>query len=59
MDNIMEVSEGISIVPVEQIWFSIISITILYAILFTMDYVLTISRIKKGIVEPSGGDNNE
>ncbi len=57
--NIMEVSEGISIVPVEQVWFSIISITILYAILFTMDYVLTITRIKKGIVEPSGGEDNE
>ena len=57
--QIMEVSEGISDVPVQQIWFSIISITILYAILFTMDYVLTITRIKQGIVEPSGGDSNE
>jgi cytochrome d ubiquinol oxidase subunit I len=57
--QIMEVSEGISDVPVEQIWFSIISITILYAILFTMDYVLTITRIKKGIIEPIGGDTDE
>ncbi len=57
--KIMEVSEGISVVPVEQIWFSIISITVLYAILFTMDYVLTISRIKKGIIEPGGGDKDE
>ena len=60
--KIMRVSEGISIVPVEQIWFSLISIVVLYAILFVMDYVLTISRIKKGIVEPkeiTGGEENE
>ena len=57
--QIMEVSEGISDVPVSQIWFSIISITILYAMLFTMDYILTIVRIKKGIVEPKGGADNE
>ena len=64
--KIMLVSEGISDVPVQQVLFSIISIVILYAILFTMDYILTISRIKKGIiepvekiVEPVGGDTNE
>jgi cytochrome d ubiquinol oxidase subunit I len=47
--NIMEVSEGISNVPVSQIWFSVISITLFYAILFVMDYALTINRIKSGI----------
>ena len=57
--NIMLVEDGISDVPVGQIWFSIISITILYAILFTMDYILTITRIKKGILESSGGENHE
>ena len=57
--KIMEVSDGISIVPVSQVWFSIISLVVLYAILFIMDYVLTISRIKKGIIEPSGGEDNE
>ena len=54
--NIMEVSEGISDVPVSQIWFSLISITIFYAILFVMDYILTIARIKKGIVEETEKD---
>jgi cytochrome d ubiquinol oxidase subunit I len=57
--QIMEVSDGISIVPVSQVWFSIISLVVLYAILFVMDYVLTISRIKKGIIEPNGGEDNE
>jgi cytochrome d ubiquinol oxidase subunit I len=57
--QIMEVSDGISIVPVSQVWFSIISLVVLYAILFIMDYVLTISRIKKGIIEPNGGEDNE
>ena len=58
--NIMTVSEGISDVPVEQIWFSLISITIFYAFLFFIDYVLTIKRIKNGIMEPAiGGDSNE
>ncbi len=56
--KIMKVSDGISIVPVSQVWFSIISLVILYAILFIMDYVLTISRIKKGIIEPNGGEDN-
>jgi len=55
----MEVSEGISDVPVSQVWFSLISITVFYAILFVMDYALTISRIKKGLVEPTGGEDNE
>jgi cytochrome d ubiquinol oxidase subunit I len=54
--GIMEVSEGISDVPVSQIWFSVISITIFYAILFVMDYILTIARIKKGIVEETEKD---
>ena len=59
--NIMEVSEGISDVPLEQIWFSIITIVSFYLILFVMDYVLTISRIKKGILETDelGGKTNE
>lgn len=57
--KIMEVSDGISIVPVSQVWFSIISLVILYTILFIMDYTLTITRIKKGIIEPSGGEENE
>ena len=47
--NVMTVSEGISNVPASQIWFSLISITVFYAILFVMDYILTIARIKKGI----------
>ena len=55
----MYVSEGISDVPVEQIWFSVISIVILYAILFSMDYILTISRIKKGITDTDGGELHE
>ena len=49
--NIMTVSEGISDVPVSQIWFSLISITVFYAILLVMDYILTITRIKKGILD--------
>lgn len=49
--NIMEVSEGISDVPVSQIWFSLITLTVFYAILFVMDYILTISRVKKGITD--------
>jgi cytochrome d ubiquinol oxidase subunit I len=49
--DIMYVSDGISDVPVNQIWFTIITISIFYIILFIMDYVLTINRIKKGIVE--------
>jgi len=57
--NIMRVSEGVSDVPVSQVWFSIISITVFYIILFIMDYALTINRIKKGIVEPVGGEDNE
>lgn len=55
----MYVSQGISDVPAEQIWFSIISLVVLYAILFAMDYVLTISRIKKGILDTDGGAVNE
>ena len=57
--GIMEVSEGISDVPVSQIWFSLISITIFYGVLFFMDYVLTMSRIKKGILEEKGVEINE
>ena len=52
-------SDGISDVPVSQVWFSIISITVFYAILFVMDYILTMTRIKQGIVEPTGGEDNE
>lgn len=57
--DIMEVSEGISIVPVSQIWFSLISIAVMYAILFVMDYVLTMTRIKKGIIDDMVGEDNE
>lgn len=47
----MKVSDAISNVPVEQVWFSLISIFIFYVILYLMDYKLTIDRVKKGIVE--------
>jgi cytochrome d ubiquinol oxidase subunit I len=57
--NIMKTSEGVSDVPVQQVWFSIITIVLFYAILFVMDYVLTISRIKKGILPRDGGVTNE
>ncbi|QMS84294.1 cytochrome ubiquinol oxidase subunit I [Candidatus Xianfuyuplasma coldseepsis] len=57
--NIMETSAGVSDVPVAQVWFSIITITLFYAILFILDYVLTISRIKKGILPRDGGVNHE
>lgn len=49
--DVMLVSEGVSDVPVSQVWFSIISIVIFYAILFVMDWMLTMSRIKKGITQ--------
>jgi cytochrome d ubiquinol oxidase subunit I len=52
--NIMLVDEGISDVPVQQVWFSVISIIVFYAILFVMDYALTITRIKKGINDVGG-----
>lgn len=54
--GIYETSSGVSDVPVAQVWFSIISITVFYAILFVMDYVLTVTRIKKGILPRDGGD---
>lgn len=54
--NIMRTSEGVSDVPVEQVWFSIITIVLFYAILMVMDYVLTIARIKKGIITYDGGE---
>lgn len=57
--GIMETADGISDVPVAQVWFSIISITVFYAILFVMDYVLTVSRIKKGILPRDGADVHE
>ena len=59
--GIMTVDEGISDVPLNQIWFSIISIVVFYILLFVMDYVLTISRIKKGILDSDalGGSDNE
>jgi len=49
--NYMTVSEGISDVPVSQIWFSIVSIILFYIVLFVMDWMLTMSRIKKGILD--------
>lgn len=57
--NIMLVKDGISDVPVSQVWFSIISIVLFYGILFVMDYVLTMTRIKKGILVQEVGDDNE
>lgn len=55
--NVMRVSEGISDVPVSQVWFSLISITIFYAFLFLMDFILTMKRIRSGITEVDlGGD---
>jgi len=46
--NMMRVSEGISSVPVAQVWFSIILLVVFYVILFFMDYYLSIKAIKKG-----------
>ena len=53
--GIMETSEGVSDVPVSQVWFSIITICLFYVILFVMDYILTVVRIKKGILARDGG----
>lgn len=53
--GIMETSAGVSDVPVSQVWFSLITIVLFYGILFVMDYVLTIARIKKGILASEGG----
>ena len=50
----MYVSEGISNVPANQIWFSLISLVVFYALLFVMDYKLTMTRIKKGITKTDG-----
>jgi len=57
--GIMRTSDGVSDVPVSQVWFSIISITVFYIIMFIMDYVLTITRIKKGILPRDGADVHE
>lgn len=59
--NIMKVEDAISDVPLSQIWFSIITICLFYSILFVMDWVLTMTRIKKGIIDTDslGGNNNE
>ena len=57
--GIMRTSEGVSDVPVSQVWFSLISIFLFYAILFAADYALTIQRIKKGILPRDGGVVNE
>lgn len=58
--NTMLVSEGISEVPVAQVWFSVISITLFYILLFIMDYVLTMTRMKKGLIyDEVGGDVDE
>ncbi len=46
--NMMKVSEGISQVPVSQVWFSIILLVVFYVLLFFMDYYLSIKAIKKG-----------
>lgn len=52
--NYMLVSEGISDVPVQQVWFSVISIMAFYVVLFIMDYALTMTRIRKGIKHVGG-----
>lgn len=52
----MEVSEGISDVPVSQVWFSLISLAVFYLILFVLDYALTIRRIKLGILDEGGAE---
>jgi cytochrome d ubiquinol oxidase subunit I len=57
--NIMRTSEGVSDVPVEQVWFSIITIIVFYGILFVIDYILTIHRIKQGILPRDRGEENE
>ena len=46
--NMMKVSEGISQVPVEQVWFSIILLISFYVVLFFMDYFLSIRTIRRG-----------
>lgn len=46
--NMMKVSQGISQVPVEQVWFSIILLISFYVLLFFMDYYLSIKAIRKG-----------
>jgi cytochrome d ubiquinol oxidase subunit I len=56
--NTMYVSDAISQVPVAQIWFSVISITLFYMLLFVLDYKLSITRIKKGLVY-EGSEVNE
>jgi cytochrome d ubiquinol oxidase subunit I len=55
--NVMKTKDAISNVPVEQVWFSLVSIFVFYVILYAMDYRLTIDRIKKGFVEE--GESNE
>ena len=56
--NTMYVSDAISQVPVAQIWFSVISITLFYMLLFVLDYKLSITRIKKGLIY-EGSEVNE
>lgn len=46
--NMMKVSEGISNVPVSQVWFSIILLISFYVLLFIMDYYLSIKTIRRG-----------
>lgn len=57
--GIMQTNTGLSDIPVAQVWFSIITIVLFYAILFIMDYILTIARIKKGFLPSDGGVINE
>jgi len=57
--GIMRTSDGVSDVPVAQVWFSIISISVFYVVMFIMDYVLTVTRIKKGILPRDGADVRE
>ncbi len=58
--NTMLVDDGISVVPVAQVWFSVISITVFYILLFVMDYALTMKRIKQGLIyEEEGGVQDE
>lgn len=46
--NMMKVADGISEVPVSQVWFSIILLFVFYVLLFFMDYYLSIRTIRKG-----------
>jgi cytochrome d ubiquinol oxidase subunit I len=54
----MRVYQGISVVPVEQVWFSLMLLAIFYTMLYFMAYYLTIKRIRKGISEDEATKDN-